>query len=291
MSPVSPDTFGPWALVTGASSGIGEAFARELARRGFHVVLAARRGDVLSGLAAELQQTHGTTCRVAPIDLAEPAFMHALQDFTGDLDVGLLVSNAGSAAAKPFVLWDTDALEHDVAVNTLAHVRLAHHFARRFVQRGRGGLLLVASIAGRQAVPNLATYAASKSFVTVLGESLHHELRHHGVSATVLVAGPTDTPMRTAMGFGRSRLRPMSPARCAAEGLRALAHGLPVYIPGWRTRLILTLIPRRLITRALGRLTGTFARASSMPPDTQASLEQPGTGRSRCARLHDVSQR
>jgi short-subunit dehydrogenase len=290
MSPVTPETFGPWALVTGASSGIGEAFARELARRGFHVVLAARRGDVLSGLAAELQQTHGTTCRVAPIDLSEPDFVDGLRRITDELEIGLLVSNAGSATAKPLVQWDTAALEHDVAVNAIAHVRLAHHFARRFVERGRGGLLLVASIAGRQPVPNLATYAASKAFVTVLGESLHHELRHHGVSATVLVAGPTDTPMRAAMGFGRSRLRPMSPAQCAAEGLRALADGQPTYIPGWRTRLMLALIPRRVITRVLGRLTGTIAHAWCAPDNTPASPEA-DADRSRGARLHDFPQR
>jgi short-subunit dehydrogenase len=256
------ERFGPWAVVTGASSGIGEAFARELARRGFHLVLVARRGDVLERLAAELRDAHGIDCRPVTLDLAESTFMDLLRRTTDRLDVGLVVSNAGTATATEFVQWDAHALECDVAVNTTAHLRLAHHFGGRLASRGKGGILLVSSIAGRQPIPYLASYTAAKSFVTVLGESLHAELRQRGVTVTVLVAGPTDTPMRTTMGFGRSRLPPMSPAACVGLGLDALARGKATYIPGGRTQIMLALVPRRVITRILGRMTAEFAQAT-----------------------------
>ncbi len=264
MKHLDPERFGPWAIVTGASSGIGEAFARELSRCGFHLVLVARRGDVVERLAVELRRAHGIDCRPLPLDLAAPTFMDSLRQTTDALDVGLVVSNAGTATATEFVGWSADALERDVAVNTTAHLKLAHHFGGRLATRGRGGILLVSSIAGRQPIPFLASYAAAKSFVTVLGESLHAELKPRGVAVTVLVAGPTDTPMRNAMGFGRSRLRPMSPATCAGLGLDALRRGEATYIPGGRLRLMLALIPRRVITRVLGRMTAAFARAA--PP-------------------------
>jgi uncharacterized protein len=210
-----------------------------------------------------LRQAHAIECRPAPLDLAEPTFMDSLRRITDELDVGLVVSNAGTATATAFVRWDGRELERDVAVNTTAHLKLAHHFGGRLALRGRGGILFVSSIAGRQPIPYLASYSASKSFVTVLGESLHAELRPLGVTTTVLVAGPTDTPMRTAMGFGRSRLRPMAPAECAVEGLTALARGRATHIPGGRVRLMLALVPRSVITRILGRMTAQFARASS----------------------------
>jgi uncharacterized protein len=260
MKQLDPDRFGSWAVVTGASSGIGEAFARELARRGFHLVLVARRGGLLERLAGELRRDHAIECRSLALDLAEPGFVDALRKTTDELDVGLVVSNAGTATAMEFVSWDADALERDVAVNALAHTKLAHHFGGKLAARGKGGILLVSSIAGRQPVPYLATYAAAKSFVSVLGESLHAELHPRGVMVTVLVAGPTDTPMRTAMGFARSRLRPMSAAACAELGLAALASGKATYVPGGRTRAMLALVPRRVITRILGRMVADFAQ-------------------------------
>jgi short-subunit dehydrogenase len=265
MRHLDREKFGPWAVVTGASSGIGEAFARELARQGFHLVLVARRGDVLERLATELRREHGIECRPVTLDLAEATFMESLRRTTDELDVGVVVSNAGTATAIEFVAWDARELELDVAVNTTAHVRLAHHFGGRLSSRGRGGILLVSSIAGRQPIAYLASYSAAKSFVTVLGQSLHAELRPRGVTVTVLVAGPTDTPMRTAMGFGRSRLRPLSPAACATLGLDALVRGKAAYIPGGRVRFMLSLVPRRLITRILGRMAAEFTHASPHP--------------------------
>jgi short-subunit dehydrogenase len=264
MKQLDPGRFGPWAVVTGASSGIGEAFARDLARRGFHLVLVARRGEVLERLAGELRRAHGIDCRAVALDLAVPTFLGSLRRTTDALDIGLVVSNAGTATAAEFVCWDVDALERDVAVNTTAHLKLAHHFGGRLAVRGSGGILLVSSIAGRQPIPFLASYAAAKSFVTTLGESLHAELQPRGVIVTVLVAGPTDTPMRNAMGFGRSRLRPMSPATCAGLGLDALGRGEATYVPGGRVRLMLALVPRRVITRVLGRMTAEFARTTPL---------------------------
>jgi uncharacterized protein len=270
MKTIDSRRFGPWAVVTGASSGIGAAFAHALARHGFNLVLVARRVAALEELGAVLQRTHEVQCRPIALDLADGAFLMALRGVTDPLEIGLVVSNAGCATATELVHWGSAELERDMAVNVVAHAKLSHHFGGRFVQLGRGGILLVSSIAGNQPVPYLASYSASKSFVTVFGESLHHELRPRGVTVTVLVAGPTDTRMRTSMGFGRSRVRPMTPEQCALEGLGALARGKAAYVPGARTRLLLGLLPRWVITRVLGRMTAAFARrpglAGHSPP-------------------------
>lgn len=234
-------------MVTGASSGIGEAFARALGQLGFHLVLVARREAVLGTLGTELQRAHGIDYRVVSVDLAEPGFLDTL-------------------------------LERDVAVNALAHAKLAHHFGGRLAQRGSGGILLVSSIAGHQPVPYLASYAASKSFVTAFAGSLHRELRCRGVTVTVLVAGPTDTPMRSAMGFGRSRLRPMTPEECVLDGLRALARGKVAHVPGARTRFLLWLLPRSVITRVMGRMTAAFARRPSPRVDARSRVRGLSSG-------------
>jgi uncharacterized protein len=281
--------FGPWAVVTGASSGIGEGFAHALARQGFNLVLVARRGQVLNELAGRLREAHSIDCRPVTLDLAEPTFLDSLRRTTDGVDVGLLISNAGTATANELVRWDGRVLERDLAVNTTAHLKLAHHFGGRLASRRKGGILLVSSIAGLQPIPYLASYSASKSFVTVLGESLHAELRPLGVTVTVLIAGPTDTPMRTAMGFGRSRFHPLSPAECAAEGLNALAAGRPTRIPGRRTRLLLKLVPRRVISRILGRMAEQFSLGSAIgrPAPALASGTPNTSGKARST-LQDV---
>jgi hypothetical protein len=259
MTRLDPRRFGPWAVVTGASSGIGEAMAWQLAAAGLDLVLVARREHRLRVLAAALAGRHGTACRVVALDLAAADCLTRLRTVTDALDIGLLVSNAGVAVVAELVHRELDEVESELAVNALTHVRLGHHFGARLARRGAGGLLLVSSIAGRQPIAGLATYAAAKSFVTLLGESLHEELRPRGVTVTVLVAGPTDTPMRTAMGFGASRMRPLSPTACAREGLQALARGRSRFTPGRMISILLTVVPRSFRTRMLGRMVAGFA--------------------------------
>src|SRR5919109_1553913 len=254
--PLDLKTFGPWALVTGGSSGIGKEFARQLAANGLHVVLAARRLPLLDDLGHQLATTYGVQYRAVAVDLSEPGFLATLEAATQDLDIGLLISNAGAFLPGAFLQLDRSRLQQMVHLNVLAHLSVSHHFGQRLAARGRGGLLLVASTAGLQGVPFSAEYAAAKGFVLNLGEALHVELQKVGVHVTVLLPGAVDTPMLTDFGFDviNTPIKPMSPEQCVAEGLAALKMNRATHIAGRMNWIMTALIPRRVATRMYGRM-------------------------------------
>ncbi|HEU5381689.1 MAG TPA: SDR family NAD(P)-dependent oxidoreductase, partial [Ktedonobacteraceae bacterium] len=210
MKRLDTGTFGPWAIITGASSGIGEEFARQVAASGLHLVLAARRLRALEALGSELARTFGIQYRTVGLDLTTDDVLDTLSEATRDLDIGLVISNAGAMAPGDFLLMDHQALRRDLRLNVQAHLDLSYHFGQRLAQRGRGGLLLVASTVGLQGVPFAAEYAAAKAYVLTLGEALHVEFQRVGVHVTVLSPGATDTPMIAASGFDPTQM-PMKP--------------------------------------------------------------------------------
>ena len=252
---IDPHTFGPWAIVTGASSGIGKEFARQLAASGFHVVLVARRLSILEELGSKLATEFGVQYRAVGVDLAEEHFLSKLEEATHDLDIGLVVSNAGTWMLGDFVTMDSRALQRSLRLNVKAHLDVAHHFGQHLARRRRGGLLLTASTAGLQGIPFSAEYAAAKAYVLALGEGLHGELQQVGVHVTVLLPGATDTPMLAASGFELPAiLKPMSTEQCVAEGLAALSANRATHIAGRMNRILAALMPRRLATRMYGSL-------------------------------------
>jgi uncharacterized protein len=252
---IDPDTFGPWAIVTGASSGIGKEFARQLAASGIHVVLVARRLSTLEELGDKLVTEFGVQYRAIGVDLTEEHSLSTLEEATHDLDIGLVVSNAGTWMLGEFVTMDESALQQSLNLNVKAHLDVAHHFGQHLAQRRRGGLLLTASTAGMQGIPFSAEYAAAKAYVLTLGEGLHNELQKVGVHVTVLLPGATDTPLLAASGFELPAiLKPMSTGQCVAEGLAALSANRATHIAGRMNRMLVALMPRRLATRMYGRM-------------------------------------
>jgi short-subunit dehydrogenase len=250
--------YGPWAVVTGASSGIGAEFARQLAARGLSLVLVARRREKLEALGAELFATHGTEVRVVSCDLAEEDGAAGLIDEVADLDVGLLINNAGVGLKGRLVDIDPAILRRLVEVNCQAPLLLAHGFGRRLVARKKGGMVIVASTGGFQALPWSAAYGASKGFDLLLGEALAVELAQDGVDVLTLAPGGTDTegPMNTGVDPSKVPGKLMSVEPVVRVALDNLGRRTLV-IPGagnraaaWAVRLV----PRAIAARAAGRI-------------------------------------
>jgi short-subunit dehydrogenase len=257
MRRIDKNTFGPWAVVTGASSGIGKEFARQLAASGLNLVLVARRLSALEALGSELAKTFSIRYRAVELDLSSDDFLERMEQATQDLDIGLVISNAGAMMAGDFLTIDQQSWQPFLRLNVKAHLDLAHHFGQHLAQRKRGGLLLVSSTAGLQGIPFSAEYAAAKAYVLTLGEALHIEFQKKGVHVTVLLPGATDTPMLAASGFSPDKLpvKPMSTTQCVAEGLAALSANRATHIAGSLNRVMAALMPRQLAIRMYGGLT------------------------------------
>ena len=188
------ERYGKYAVVAGASAGLGEAFARELAARGLHLVLFARRGDLLETLAAELRQAHSIDVRTAAVDLGAPDLLAKLRAAVAGLEIGLVVYNAAHSLIGPFLSQSLDDKLRSVDVNCKGPLVFADEFGRAMAARGRGGLVFMASMAAAQGSPLVATYAASKAFDLVLAEGLWDELAAAGVDVLACRAGATRTP-------------------------------------------------------------------------------------------------
>jgi uncharacterized protein len=244
-------------VVAGASVGLGEAFARALAARHLNLVLLSRRAEPLERLGADLVAAHGIEVRTAALDLGRPDLGPRVEEVTRGLEVGLLVYNAAASAIGPFLSQPLGAQLTVLDVNCRGPLVLCHALGQPMAARGRGGLLLMASLAGGQGNPWLASYAASKAFDLVLAEGLWAELKSRGVDVLACRAGATRTP-----GFEASRPRGqvplMEPEAVVAEALRALPHG-PTAVAGRLNRvaafLFLRVLPRRLSIRIMERAT------------------------------------
>lgn len=193
-------SYGGWAVVTGASAGIGEAFARALAAERVNLVLTARREERLRTLATDLEARHQIQTRIVPLDLAVDGAPRRLAEATDDLDVGFVLNNAGFGVAGRFELGDYERVLEMIRLNCIAVTAIAHLFLPRLVARGRGALVIVASTAAFQPVPLLAAYSATKSFDLLLGEALWAENRGRGVDVLAVCPGPTDTEFQTVAG-------------------------------------------------------------------------------------------
>jgi hypothetical protein len=262
------------ALVTGASSGIGEALATQLAAGGADVILAARRKDRLEALAARLREQHRVRVDVVEIDLSAAGAAEALWARTEGAGrrVDVLVNNAGSGVHDSFVSIPWERTATQLQLNLVALTELTHRFARAMVARDRGWILNVASVGAYMPVPSYATYAAGKAYVRSFSEAIADELRATSVRVCCLNPGGTATEFMDAAGHevpSLARFTLMSSERCAKIGLRALFAGRRNVIAGWMNVLatfLFRFLPRRVTTR--------FAALamSAPPPVARAAL-------------------
>jgi short-subunit dehydrogenase len=199
--------YGPWALVAGASDGLGAAFAEGLAERGVNVVLLARRQQVLDQVAAEIESRTSAQTRTLAIDLAQPDAAAAIAEATGDLEIGFLVYCAGADPNyQPFLASPIAAAEAMVRRNCMVPMQLCHHFAPAMVQRGSGGIVIFSSGAGLAGGPNMVAYGASKAFDMVFAEALWSELHDKGVDVVGLILGKTNTPALRELEHSRGQI-------------------------------------------------------------------------------------
>lgn len=250
------------ALVTGASSGIGERFARQLAANGCGLVLVARRRERLEALAAELRRRHEIDVEIIEADLTDPAQLRPVEDRLADpaRRVELLVNNAGFGTSGDFAALPVDGEDREIRLNVLALSRLAHAAVTSMVEYRHGGVLNVSSLAGLVAAPGTATYNATKSFVTTFSESLAMEVEPHGVHVTALLPGFTRTEFQHRSGFAPSALPGVAwlgADAVARDGLRAVAAGDHVCVPGAQYKAAsaaLRLVPRRALRQIVPRV-------------------------------------
>lgn len=223
MSRDFTDGYGPVALVTGASSGIGRSFAERLAAIGMDLVLVARRVQRLESLAAHLRTMHGVAVHVCPVDLAETNAAEQIAAVTASLDIGLLVSNAGFGLKGDHCANDPRAMTDMLMVNCHTPMQLTHAFIPRLRKRGKGGLILLSSVEALIGCPYSAAYSASKAFVRNLGEALWGELTPEGIDVLTICPGATDTEALARHGIDPATLADVMPpdavARLALENL------------------------------------------------------------------------
>jgi len=237
--------FGPWALVTGASSGIGKEFARQIAAAGINLVLVARREALLQEVGRSIAADFKVDYRALAMDLSQEGFLERLTRDTNDLDIGLVVSNAGTPNPGEFLKLDRQLLQATLRLNTMAHLDITHHFGAKLAERRRGGLILVGAMGAENGVPCMANDGAAKAYVHSLGEALHYEFKPLGVYVTVLAAGFTNTAVLEKFGFDPKNMpmKPMSVEQCVSEGLSGLLKNRSRIVPGRLNRIMNALVP------------------------------------------------
>lgn len=265
--------YGPWAVVAGASDGVGSAFAEGLAQRGVNVVLLSRRQQVLDDVSAGIEERTGVETRAVAVDLAAPGAADTIADVTKDLEVGCLVYCAGSDPHfAPFLSNSMSDAEAMVQRNCLVPMQLCYHFAPAMVERGSGGIVIFGSGAGFVGGPNMVTYSATKAFDMVFAEGLWAELHDKGVDVIGLILGKTDTPALRRLEYSRGQIssedvtppHAVSVEDVISEGFDNLTNG-PTWMVGE-------------MVRAGYQLVGSLSRKEAAELFAQASAAVMGEG-------------
>jgi short-subunit dehydrogenase len=226
--------YGPWAFLAGGSEGVGASFARKLAAQGINLVIAARKPEPIDDLTLELRAAFGVEVRALPLNLAAPDMLERVRAATHDIEVGMLVYNAGAETSlSPFLDRKPGRAEMLVTLNVVAPTQLAYLFGQGMRERGRGGIVIVGSNSCHTGAPGQIVYSAAKAYEFNFAEGLWAELKPHGVHVLGLILGLTATPAIARMGFTFPGHVAAEPDDVAQEGLDHLAHGPIRVIGGW----------------------------------------------------------
>jgi short-subunit dehydrogenase len=250
------ERYGPWGIVLGASEGLGEAYARDAARRGLNVVVAARRSAPLDAVAQSLRADYGVESVPVVCDLTAPGCVDTLRAATEPLEVGLVVYNGTTAFIGPFLDEPPEHAQEQVAINVSTVLAVCEHYGRAMVDRGRGGVVLMSSGAGVAGTAGLAVYSATKAFQLTLAQALHTEWRDRGVDVLGVVGPAIDTPnFRRSFDHDPDALphAPLPPDEVAREVLDALGEEMEI-MPGEPNRegyRFLSALPRVEAARLL----------------------------------------
>ena len=253
------ERYGNWGIVAGASEGVGAEYAEQLAARGMNLVLVARRLELLKSLSAHLSEEYGIRTKCLELDLSDVDAAENIVRFSMDLEVGLLVYNAAYSAVGPFLEQPMAAHLRELQTNVHTPLKLVYLLAQHLLDRGHGGIVLMASLSAYQGSPYISNYAATKAFNIILAEGLWEEWRERGVDVLVCVSGAIKTPNFLASqpektgGLGDMT---MEPAKVVSEVLEALGKQ-PYVIPGRMNRVssfvLRYLLPRKTAIRFMGR--------------------------------------
>lgn len=240
--------YGPWAFVTGASSGLGEEFCRQLAAQGLNLVMVARRENRLQSLSKELQHRHGIKTRIISLDLTATNSLSVIQEKTKDLEIGLLINNAGFATTGPFLEHTLEDESSLIYLNCLVPLRLSHYFGLQMAKRRRGGIINVSSAAGFLPMPDWTNYAASKAYLLHFSEGLAFEIKDKGIDVLTLCPGDTKTEFAQVAKVNDGG---MESSQVVESGLKALGKK-SVIILGRGNRFVVFLcrfLPRKVLAQ------------------------------------------
>jgi short-subunit dehydrogenase len=258
--------YGPWALITGASRGLGAEFARQCAERGLNVILVATNTDLLQAQADSINKDYGVEAKTIVLDLSREDILQEITPVTDSLEIGLLVNNAGMSRVRPFLNHTLDQLVKQLHVNARAGLILAYHFGRKMAERRRGGIIFLSSGSAMFGTAYCANYAGTKAYNLIIAETLWYELGRYGVDVLGFMAGSTKTPGWDANEPKPSRLvKVMDVKTTVAEALQALGKR-PSLIAGRSNRLgyffMGKFIPRasaiRTVSKKMEKMFGPF---------------------------------
>jgi len=222
------EQYGPWAVIAGGSEGVGAGFARKLAAKGLNLVLLARKPGPLEALAQAIRAESQVEVRTLATDLTAPDMLERVKAATAGLEVGLMIYNAGAVSRfVEFIDGTVDEALRMVRLNVVGQTALAHHFGTGMRARGRGGIVLIGSVAGYAGGPEEICYSAAKAYTRIFSEGLWYEMKPHGVHVLGLILGLTRTPAMERQGLNMSNpeFPPADPDAVAQEGLDHLAEG------------------------------------------------------------------